>query len=140
MTGMAVSIFRPVKGRVLVRLPYRPSETSWNFALLQDILGSGVNVRYSKVTRSFEIAARHLETLVDGLLNEFGTIKLVTEHYRQQTCVEKCWNANAKTASTCVCGCAGQNHGSHQPFDRLILDGSVSIDGEYLRRSRVLTR
>ena len=132
---MNVSIFRPVKGPLVIHLPFLPS--GGNYALLHKILG-GRRVRVVYRAGIFEVTASHLSTLIAGLLDEFGSVELTTEHWVHQTCVERCWNAKPSTTAICVCGCAGQNHGTRQPFERLALDGSVSIHGEYLRRTQLL--
>ncbi|HAM23833.1 MAG TPA: hypothetical protein DCQ04_16520 [Actinobacteria bacterium] len=135
---MLPSVYRPVKGRLLVRLPYLPD--GGNYALLHEFCGQRTTVSFNNTKQAFEVAAPHLQEIVTGCLDHFGEIDLTTEHYAQQTCVEKCWMANPNTALSCVCGCAGLNHGTKAPFDRLILDGTVSVQGEYLVRSVRLRR
>lgn len=134
----AVSIFRPVTGRLVIRVPFAAGDS--NFAMFHDICGSRTNVRYNKSAKTFEITATHLRKLVSGLLDRFGTVELTTQYYSQQTCVEACWNAKPKTADKCTCGCAGLNHGTGQPFKVSILDGSVSVQGEYSTRTQLLHR
>ena len=111
-----------------------------NYALLHDFCGDRTTVTFNKTKHAFEVATPHLQEVIDGCLDHSGELELTTEHYAQQTCVEKCWLANPNTALSCVCGCAGLNHGTGTPFDRLILDGTVSVQGEYLIRSLHLTR
>lgn len=108
--------------------------------MFREICGSSTRPAYNDSTRAFEIAPTHLGALIEGLLDRFGEVELTTEHYSQQTCVDKCWNASRRTVTTCVCGCGGLNHGTGTPFDRTILDGRVSVQGEYLTRTVVLTR
>jgi hypothetical protein len=135
---MSVSVYRPVKGRLTVKLPFRSG--GGNFDLLKEICGERTRPVYDRATSSFQVAANHLGVLIDGLLDRFRQVTLTTQHYRQQTCVESCWNASPDSIEECVCGCAGLNHGSRRALGTLILDGSVSVSGEYLERTRVLRR
>ncbi len=138
MPAMVPSVYRPVKGKLQVRMPFAPG--GGNYALLHQLCGQRTRVEYDRGRQAFAVAATHLEEIVDGLLDHFGQLDVTTEHYAQQTCVERCWMANPDTVLNCVCGCAGLNHGSQTPFDRRILDGSVSVQGEYLHRTVRLTR
>ena len=128
----------PVKGKLLVGLPW--AQGGANYGLLHEFCGQRTKVEYRRDQQAFEVAASHLEEIVAGLLDTFGVLDLTTEHYSQQTCVERCWMANPDTVFSCVCGCAGLNHGTGMPFDRLILDGTVSVQGDYLHRTVRMTR
>lgn len=130
---MLPSVYRPVKGKLLVRLPYMSG--GGNYALLHDFCGDRITVTFNHTKHAFEVATPHLQEIIDGCLDHFGELELTTEHYAQQTCVEKCWMANLQHCLELRLRLRRPQPWDEDAFDRLILDGTVSVQGEYLIRS-----
>ena len=108
-------IVRPVKGKLLVRLPYRPA--GQNYGILKAICGERTRPEWNRDRGRSEVAREYLGRLIDQLPNEIDQPVEVVLHGAVQTrCVAKCWDASPGTRWECVCSCAGANQGSRQPL------------------------
>lgn len=124
-----VQIVRPVRGKLRVKLPYRPGGA--NYHLLKDICGGRTRPKWNRGLRCFEVAREHLVKLINRLPNEIGRPVEVILHGATQTkCVSACWAANPDTCWECVCSCAGANHGSGSPLPTQA-SADLSIETEY---------
>ncbi len=122
-------IVRPVKGKLQVRLPYRPGGS--NYGLLKAICGERTRPEWNRERRCFEVAREHLVKLIDQLAYEIGSPVEVILHGATQTkCVSACWAADPRTRWECVCSCAGANHGTGHPLPTLA-SAELSIDTDY---------
>lgn len=70
--------------------------------------------------------------LIDGLVEEFGTVIVIIHGTRKITCVDACWNGDPDRAWDCVCGCAGTNHGTRMPLGREVRPG-LAVEHEHTR-------
>ena len=81
-----------------------------------------------------------MEAIVRGLLQEYGEITFVTEHFAREICSASC---RAKTSHwLCTCGgCVARNHGGWRPVGwrlRSEPHDVIETDGLYLTRTRNL--
>lgn len=122
-------IVRPVRGRVQVRLPYRPHGANYN--LLHDICGEQTRPKWRSERGVFEVAREHLGKLIDELPNAIGRpVEVVLHGVTQTKCVSACWAARIDTRWECVCSCAGANHGSGHPLP-VQPSADLSIENDY---------
>lgn len=110
-----ISIVRPLKGPLQIRLPYRPNHA--NRILLEEACGSRATIKYIG-EGTFNAPRTHLRPIIDTVLQEFQQPVCLEIHgSTQTTCDHRCWSANPDTWMECQCHCAGSNHGSGVPFE-----------------------
>jgi hypothetical protein len=99
---MTATVFRPVKGKVRVRIPYR--------------LGNRAFLKGSGITRGIEwdgsrglwlVPRSRLQDLLDHLTTVYD-VDVYIDGSAQQKCDIRCAQA---TGIECECSCAGANHG-----------------------------
>lgn len=116
------SVYRPVDGRLEVRLPFAPGGA--NYRLLKEALGDRTRSTYEG--GSFLVARAHLETLVEFLAERFGSVDVALRGRDAERCGPECYNAKASTSWACVCPCAGRNHGTGRSVQQFVIDGGVN--------------
>ena len=123
-----VVTFRPNQPTT-VWLPFRAGGA--NYRLLKDIRGPGTReAHWNPRTKLFEVPRTNGDQLVDGLIDEFGSVRVTIYGHSTATCVRECWTADPRTAWDCVCKCAGSNHGSGFPMGREVAEG-LSVENQY---------
>jgi len=122
--------------RTMVRLPFQSG--NGNYELLKDIRGARTRPEYNRQTKLFEVARDNGDQLIKGLVEEFGTVRVVIHGNSRTTCVSDCWDADPSNAWNCVCGCAGSNHGSGHPLGREVEVG-LSVENEHTRAEYLVT-
>lgn len=112
-----------------VNLPFQPGGE--NYRLLKGIRGPGTREpRWNPAEKVFEVPHAGTDRLIEGLVEEFGRVRVVVFGHVQTVCVRECWNAKANRAWECVCSCAGANHGSGHPLTHEVADG-LSVEHGY---------
>lgn len=110
-----ISIVRPLKGPLRIRLPYRPKYA--NRSLLEQACESHARVKYIGAG-TFTAPRSRLRQILDAIRHEFHQSVILELHGATQTsCDYRCWSANPDTWMDCECHCAGSNHGSGAPFE-----------------------
>lgn len=123
--------------RTTVQLPFRRGDG--NYQLLKDIRGPRTRPKYNRTTKLFEVARDNGDDLIKGLVEEFGTVRVVIYGNTRTTCVAECWGGNPDNAWNCVCGCAGSNHGSGYPLGVEVAAG-LSVENQLTRAEYRVTR
>lgn len=123
--------------RTTVQLPFRTGDG--NYRLLKDIRGDRTRPSYNARTKMFEVSRDDGDQLIGGLVNEFGTVRVIVHGNSKTTCVSECWSADPSSAWNCVCGCAGSNHGSGHALGREVATG-LSVENQHTRAEYVVTR
>lgn len=97
-------VWRPVVGRVVIKMPYAPGNRAW----LKDVLGDRIRPTWNKDLGRWEIARNHFGSVVEALADRLGRI----DAYMDFTCIERC-DSRCKAARSreCNCVCLGKNHG-----------------------------
>lgn len=127
------SIFRPLRGRTQIWIPYQPG--SGNRDLLKRICGENTRPRYNNSERCFEVAREHLPALIEQLPSELGMpVEVTLQGATQTTCVDACWNALPETTWNCECSCAGRYHGEGAGPALMVGDG-LAVETEYTTHS-----
>ena len=119
-------VYRPLKGRTEIRLPYQPG--SGNYDLLKEICGEGTRPKYEKPV--FTVARNHTQSVINGLAERFDSVDVTLEGNARSTCVSECWDADPKNVADCVCGCAGKNHGTGKPEGAYTIAPGLVIENE----------
>src|SRR5664279_6064129 len=123
-------MFRPAKGRVEITLPdyTRANKLIWSFVRCK--------LWYPGRTRpNLHVSRIHVEAIVRGLLQEYGEITFVTEHFAREICSASCYRAET-SHWLCTCGgCVARNHGGGAPVLGWRLrsqpDDVIETDGLY---------
>jgi hypothetical protein len=122
--------------RTTVQLPFRSGDG--NYQLLKDIRGQRTQPQYNRHTKLFEVARDGGDQLIEGLVDEFGKIRVIIHGNSRTTCVSECWGADPNNAWNCVCGCAGSNHGSGFPLGHEVAAG-LSVENQHTRAEYLVT-
>ncbi|WP_239153510.1 hypothetical protein [Virgisporangium aliadipatigenens] len=100
------AVWRPVRGRVVVKMPYDPSDRRGNRWWLHEQLGARIRLEYAG--GKWTLARTHLRLVVTGLAERFGHVHVHLDYLENQRCDVRCQEA---LGNDCVCQCAGQFHG-----------------------------
>jgi hypothetical protein len=99
-------IYRPGRGHLLVKLPYRDDNREW---LQQAQRRRPVwNSQY----RCWETPAAWLDDVVTRTVRRFSSTWLIQPYREKLQCAPACWNA---MGFKCECSCMGANHGGGLP-------------------------
>lgn len=98
---------RPVTGRIRVKMPYDPANTSANPRWLKGHLGARIQVQHVG-GGSWAINRDHLRRVVVGLAERFGHVHVHLDYLEHRKCDTRCVKA---LGDDCVCQCGGENHG-----------------------------
>lgn len=102
---MTVTVHRPLKGRLQLRMPFRLENRQW----LRANLGSRVHLVWVKdAAPHWELSRNHLVPLLWALTREFEAVIVRLEFSHTQKCDQRCRDA---TGTDCVCSCMGAYHG-----------------------------
>src|SRR5436309_274621 len=101
------AVWRPVEGRIVVKMPYDPADPGGNRRWLHQYLGHRIKPQYAGGGR-WSIARPHLRQVVSGLAERFGLVHVYLDYLEDHRCDVRCQEA---TGDDCVCQCAGQDHG-----------------------------
>lgn len=122
---------RPNKTTLVRGLPFK--EHGGNYRLLKSIRGPGTReAQWNPERKRFEVPRANSTRLIEGLVEEFGAIRLVVYGHAQTACVRACWDAKPSTAPECVCSCAAANHGTGHPIGPEVAEG-LSVAHEYTK-------
>jgi hypothetical protein len=103
---MAVSIYRPVRGKIRITgLPYGGGGFEKR-QLLKQLTGKSIQIVY--VRPAWHVARNHFDALAIGLAKHYGDVELVMEYSEQELCTSSC--QRAKKDTECVCVCLGTKH------------------------------
>ncbi len=128
---LRVSVYRPIRGRVEVRFPYRPDSRD----LLRE---AGPGTRPQWDGRCWTVSRTSLATLVEHLLNEYRVLEIITDGGIGNRCDTRCREA---VGDDCVCSCAGSQHGiAWLGANELVVGESTIVDTTVVRWRRVLQR
>ncbi len=138
MTDMrnSATLYRPVDGRVLVWMPF---ERRRNNRELLNSAGRGTNAEWDKENRRWTVSRTAFTRVLDALLEEFGTVNVVTDGRARNRCDIRCREA---VGDECVCECAGRYHGSKFVASNEQIVGETTIvgEGEFTRWTRIEAR
>lgn len=127
-------VFRPVSGRIQVRLPYSNDNRQW----LKDALGAGIRPTWEKEKRYWTLARGHLVVLVQELVERYGVVEVALDYSTSEQCDTRCQKAQGLD---CTCSCLGANHGGAQGIQRWTQVGETTLVSSNRRRViRMVTR
>lgn len=123
-------IFRPVKGEVELKLPYKPGNRKW----IRSGFGTGITLREKLVpaTNSWTISRTHFDLARRRIAEEFGSVEVYEQFKRAVTCNDKCKGASK---DNCVCSCQSLNHGGGRFREKgWITRGEVPIGTDLIQK------
>jgi hypothetical protein len=106
MSALLPSVWRPVRGRIVVKMPYHAADPGSNRRWLHAHLGSRIQLTYAG--GEWTVSRTHLRHVVSGLASRFGLVHVFLDYLEHQRCDIRCQEA---LGDDCVCQCAGENHG-----------------------------
>lgn len=98
-------VWRPVRGRLVLKMPYSKDNRSW----LKAVLGKSIRPDWNKEEQRWEIARTHFEPVVEALARRLGRIDVYVDFTCVERCDTRCWNAKSRD---CNCQCMGRRHGA----------------------------
>lgn len=97
-------VWRPVAGRLLLKIPYSKTNRVW----LKETLGDRIRPEWNKGERRWEIARNHFGPVVEALAKRLGRIDVYIDFSCTERCDTRCKNARGRE---CNCQCLGRHHG-----------------------------
>ncbi|WKG13589.1 hypothetical protein QX204_34110 (plasmid) [Nocardia sp. PE-7] len=99
---------KPGEIRLWVTMPYDP--TTPNRGWMQEVLGGRKDLVWNKEIKRWEVARKHLKTLIAALAERFGEVEVLLEFNTTERCNGKCRTATIPVWE-CTCKCLGEYHG-----------------------------
>lgn len=97
-------VWRPVTGRVVIKMPYAKGNRAW----LKETLGDRIRPDFRKPPPRWEVARIHFAPVVQALANRLGRIDVYVDFRTAEQCDTRCRNARGQE---CTCSCLGRQHG-----------------------------
>lgn len=99
------------------------------YTILGDMFGASRHGQVDFAGGVWSVSRSHTNAIILGLAARYRRVKVI-QHGGLEKCVEACWNKGKPENSwLCECSCAGQNHGSGQPY-KLTVSGAGGAGGE----------
>lgn len=102
---MAYGVWRPVKGRIVLSMPYHKGNRTW----LKQVLGPRIRPEFDKANKRWEVARGHFGPVVEAMANRLGRIDVWVDFRSAEKCDTRCRSARSRE---CTCSCLGKNHGN----------------------------
>ena len=115
LTGYKALVWQPHEGRLHVRVPYMLGRRSWFKSL---------RIRAEWDGKSWLVNRAKFATVLDVLLDDYGTVMVIRDGYRRTICDTRCREA---LGPECVCSCAGEHHGEGTVGKRAVVIGETTI-------------
>ena len=136
MTVPTAAVWRPVDGRLVVKIPRINYPSYW----LRRQIGSRSRPSWNAKSDRWEIARHHLRPLVEAMADRFAAVDVFIDSRAITKCDTRCRDAEG---DDCDCQCLGENHGGAAYWRdwRLVSDTTlVTADGVSRRHMRVVRR
>lgn len=102
--GSRYGVWRPVEGRIIVRMPYAKGNRAW----LHDTLGARIRPEWDKPNQCWWVARHHFGAVVEAMARKLGRIDVYLEFRGLDRCDTRCKRARGRE---CDCQCLGKHHG-----------------------------
>ncbi|MEU4599934.1 hypothetical protein [Nocardia sp. NPDC023988] len=79
---------------------------------MQKVLGGRKDLVWNKEMKRWEVARKHLKTLIAALAERFGEVEVLLEYNTTEQCTSSCQTATIPVWQ-CTCKCLGESHGGH---------------------------
>lgn len=127
-------IWRPVSGRLIIKMPYSKTNRAW----LKETLGSRIRPDWNGETKRWEIARNHFGPVVEALANKLGRVDVYMDFRQSERCDIRCQRARSRE---CTCSCLGKHHGDGITRDwKLVGDSTLVLSNGEMRRHIVVLR
>lgn len=127
-------IWRPVSGRLVIKMPYSKDNRDW----LKATLGRRIRPDWNKETKRWEIARAHFGPVVEALANKLGRVDVYMDFRQSERCDTRCQKAKSRE---CTCSCLGKHHGDGITRDwKLVNDSTLILSTGEIRRHIVVLR
>lgn len=117
-----VRILRPLHGQLTVKFP---DVRTGRKEAMREAFGVRAQIEYDGIRHVWHLSATHLFAVCRWASTDYR-VEVTLEGNATTKCVVECWTANPGTVGTCVCSCAGSNHGSGSPLP-VDVDGRLSV-------------
>lgn len=104
MSKTGNGVWRPIRGRIAVKMPYAKDNRAW----LKRTLGSRVQPDWNGSERCWYLARNHFGAIVEALAEKLGKIDVYVDFRGVERCDTRCKKA---TGRECDCQCLGKFHG-----------------------------
>lgn len=130
------TVYRPYRGRLRLRMPYRKDNRAW----LKDRLGDRIRPEWVRGAGGregwWEIARNHLQPLVEALVERWGAVDVTLIYSTTEQCDTRCQNARG---DDCTCSCLGLNHGHGFAGQWTQVGDTTLVQREYTKVTRRMT-
>lgn len=99
-------VWRPVEGRVQIRMPYAKNNRAW----LKETLGERIRPEWDKPSQCWLVARNHFGAVVEAMAERLGRIDVYIDFRGLERCDTRCKNAKSRE---CDCQCIGRYHGAN---------------------------
>jgi len=125
-------VWRPVEGRLVIKMPFAPTNRAW----LKAVLGSRIRPDWNKELRRWEIARNHFGPVVEALANRLGKIDVYMDFRQVERCDTRCRKAKSRE---CTCSCLGKHHGCGVTHDwKIVGDGHTMLQSSGTIRRHII--
>ena len=124
MADMVTVVIRPRRRTEIRGMPWEGK--GQGYRLLADAIKASRDGQVKYEDRVFTVSRPHTAAIVKFLAGRYGHVRVI-QYAGQTKCVAACWGASPDTALECECSCAGENHGTQRPLERLVDDGDLSV-------------
>lgn len=97
-------VWRPLEGRIVIKMPYSKTNRAW----LKATLGSRIRPDFNKETKHWEVARNHFGAVVEALAKKMGKVDVYMDFRQVERCDTRCQKARSRE---CTCSCLGKHHG-----------------------------
>lgn len=127
-------VWRPVTGRVVIKMPYDKGNRAW----LKEVLGGRIRPEFLKPPPRWEVARVHFGPVVEALADRLGRIDVFADFREAERCDTRCRSAQGRE---CTCSCLGKHHGRGISYGwKLMGDTTMVQSSGTVRRHLVVER
>ena len=112
-------VWRPVEGRVAIKMPFEVQRGVANRQWLKNALGARIRPEWDKPKQCWWVARNHFGPVVEALTNKLGKIDVFMDFRSVERCDTRCRNARSRE---CTCSCLGKSHGQGVTYGWKILN------------------